>query len=146
MAIEFGVVNREDHETCIRAMWGTKEKMLSSPLFQETMARIEYLITLQIHLEEIIKEESARSPWWRPIKFASAQIAKFSYNYVVGDRIDNLIKTYKSQLGLPVGFVIKMTDDKMTEFLKSIKEMVKIRNQQRGITNDPYLESIENES
>ncbi|UQT03305.1 hypothetical protein YUBABA_00990 [Serratia phage vB_SmaM-Yubaba] len=139
MSIEVGVVNRDDHETCIRALWGSKEKMINSPLFQEIVDRISYLESLNDDLKLIAEEESL-VPWYRPIKFLFARLGLFSYKYVVSNRLDSLVAKYKAQMGLPVGFVVGAINDNMCDFIYDIREMVSIRNHKLNYKSDKYLE------
>lgn len=139
MTPHVGPASMQEHETVIKALYGSIEKMREHPTYLEVVNRIEYLERLKIDLFNLLEEEKGNVRWYKPISYLSSKIADFAYKYTVDKPISEIIHKLKAQKGLPVGFVVGDLIEQMNKALCVIQDMIKHRNKQYFINDDVYL-------
>lgn len=136
--ITVGQATREEHETVIRALYGSVEKMLAHPNYTGLNKRMEYLEALKVNIKLAIAEIKKEISWWDVVNQLAYLGAKVLIP-VIDKEIDGLLNRIKAQMALPVGFVVGEIESDFDTFIADKYKVIERVNKTLGITDDPFI-------
>lgn len=137
--ITVGQATREEHETVIRALYGSVEKMLAHPNYTGLKKRMEYLEALKVNIKLAVAEVKKEIRWW-DIANHGAYLGVKVLIPILDKEIDDLLNRIKAQMALPVGFVVGEIEKDFEIFMIGKYKVIKRTNKTLGITDDPFID------